>query len=101
MGVYLKAGYGMLAPIFIFFVQMTWKYITEGLDASGTEVSRFNSNILFIIFKKSAWNLYHLMAYKCFNQEINLHCSLKKSMKLKVKNNNILHEYFKISEMKI
>ena len=34
-GVYLGAGYGILAPIFIFFVQMTWKIdIVEALDAS-------------------------------------------------------------------
>ena len=32
---YLEAGYGILSPIFIFFVQMTWKIdIVEGLDAS-------------------------------------------------------------------
>ena len=34
-GVYLGAGYGILASIFRFFVQMTWKInIVEGLDAS-------------------------------------------------------------------
>ena len=33
--VYFKAGYGILSPIFIPFVQMTWKLdIVEGLDAS-------------------------------------------------------------------
>ena len=33
--VYLEAGYGIFAPIFRFFVQMTWKNdIAEGLDAS-------------------------------------------------------------------
>ena len=32
---YLEAGYGILAPIYIFFVRMTWKiYIVKGLDAS-------------------------------------------------------------------
>ena len=33
-GVYLEAGYGILAPIFRFFVCMTWKIdIAEGFDA--------------------------------------------------------------------
>ena len=34
-GVHLEAGYGILAPIFRFFVQLTWKNdIAEGLDGS-------------------------------------------------------------------
>ena len=32
---YLEAGYGILSPIFILFVKMTWTIdIVEGLDAS-------------------------------------------------------------------
>ena len=35
VGVYLGAGYGILAPIFRCFVRMNWKIeIAEGLDAS-------------------------------------------------------------------
>ena len=34
-GIYLEAGYGILAPNFCFFVRMIWKIdIVEGFDAS-------------------------------------------------------------------
>ena len=46
---YLEAGYGILSPIFILFVQMTWKIdIVEGLDAS-LRYQRFKAQLKYFV----------------------------------------------------